>query len=141
MKDQESDVIRKAGGASDALVSRRDQTAIGDEVHRGVDHHKEVSCSTARLTDAVQALLGSFDRLSVDERYAFSVEILRRTLDRDVPPLNDDALDRIAAESFQEYDQREPADAYLLERRGLADRSRLRGQDQTLLNHEYSTPG
>lgn len=113
MKDQESDVNREAGGASDALVFLRDQTVIGDEVHRGGDHHKEDSRSTARLTEPVQALFGSFDRLSVDERHAFSVEILRRTLDRDYPPLDDEALDRIADESFQEYDQREPADAYL----------------------------
>lgn len=113
MKDQESDVNREAGGASDALVSRRDQTVIGDEVHRGGDHHKEDSRSSASLTEPFQAVLVSFDRLSADERYAFSVEILGRTLDRDYPRLDDESLDRIADESFQAYDQREQADAYL----------------------------
>lgn len=63
------------------------------------------------MTASVRLLLESFERLSDSERYEAAVEILRRTPLEDDGPLDDETIDRIAEESFLEYDAREAADA------------------------------
>jgi hypothetical protein len=62
------------------------------------------------MVTAVKDLLTAFDRLSADEQRE-AAEILRRTRDTDYPPIDDEALARIADETFLEYDAREAADA------------------------------
>jgi hypothetical protein len=63
------------------------------------------------LSEPVQDLLRAFDRLTDDDQRDFFSEILRRTKDLEWPPLDDEAISRIADESFLEYDIREAADA------------------------------
>jgi len=60
---------------------------------------------------AIQNLLNDFDRLTADEQREAVYAILRRTSDLDLPPLDDETIDRIADESFLEYDARESAGA------------------------------
>jgi len=55
-------------------------------------------------------VLESFDRLSSTEKREVVDEILRGTRDLDWPPIGDEAIDRIADETFLEYDLREAAD-------------------------------
>ncbi len=62
------------------------------------------------LSEPVQELLGAFERLTKDDQLDFFSEIMRRTTDLEWPPLDDEAIDRIADESFLEYDLREAAD-------------------------------
>jgi hypothetical protein len=62
-------------------------------------------------TDAVQSLLSAFDHLTAEEQREAASEILRRTSDLELPPLDDDTINRIAEESFLELDSREAADA------------------------------
>jgi hypothetical protein len=62
-------------------------------------------------TDAVQNLLSAFDSLTAEEQREAVSEILRRTSELELPPLDDDTIDRIAEESFLELDSREAADA------------------------------
>ena len=63
------------------------------------------------LSEPVRDLLRAFDRLTDDDQRDFFSEILRRTKDLEWPPLDDEAISRIADESFLEYDIREAADA------------------------------
>ncbi len=63
------------------------------------------------LSEPVRDLLRAFDRLTEDDRRDFFSEILRRTKDLEWPPLDEEAISRIADESFLEYDIREAADA------------------------------
>jgi hypothetical protein len=62
------------------------------------------------MSITVQDLLSAFDRLSADEQREAVSEILRRTRDLELPPLDDETINQIAAESFREYDAREAAD-------------------------------
>jgi len=62
-------------------------------------------------SDGVQGLFGAFDRLTADEQREAAFEILRRTRELELPSLDDETIDRIADESFLEYDIREAADA------------------------------
>lgn len=59
----------------------------------------------------VQYLLDTFDSLPPPERHEAAIAILRRVADLDYGPLDDESIDRIAEESFLEYDAREAADA------------------------------
>jgi hypothetical protein len=63
------------------------------------------------LSSPVRELLGAFDRLTEDDRRDFFSEIMRRTKDLEWPPLDDETIDRIADETFLEYDNREAVDA------------------------------
>jgi hypothetical protein len=65
---------------------------------------------SADMIDQVQSLIMAFDRLSEGQQREFAVEVLRRTRDLKWPPLDDETIDRIADESFIEYDLREAAD-------------------------------
>jgi hypothetical protein len=65
---------------------------------------------SAEMIDQVQSLIMAFDRLSEGQQREFAVEVLRRTRDLKWPPLDDETIDRIADESFIEYDIREAAD-------------------------------
>jgi predicted RNase H-like HicB family nuclease len=60
---------------------------------------------------AIQSILNAFDLLSADEQREAAYEILRRTRELELPPLDDETIDRLADESFREYDAREAADA------------------------------
>lgn len=62
------------------------------------------------MSTMVRGLLDAFDRLSTNEQREAVIEILRRTRDLELPPLDDESIDRIADESFLEYDVRETAD-------------------------------
>ncbi len=64
------------------------------------------------LSEPVRDLLRAFDRLNEDDRRDFVSEIMRRTKDLEWPPLDEEAISRIADESFLEYDLREAADAH-----------------------------
>jgi hypothetical protein len=63
------------------------------------------------MIDQVQNLIRAFDRLTEGQQREFATEVLRRTRDLEWPPLDDETIDRIADESFMEYDVREAADA------------------------------
>ncbi len=63
------------------------------------------------LSDSVRDLLRAFDGLTEEDRRDFFSEILRHTEDLEWPPLDEEAISRIADESFLEYDTREAADA------------------------------
>jgi hypothetical protein len=63
------------------------------------------------LSGPVRGLLDAFDRLDEGDRRDFFSEILRRSRDLEWPPLDEEAISRIADESFLEYDIREAADA------------------------------
>jgi hypothetical protein len=67
---------------------------------------------SSSMSEQVQMLIRAFDRLSEGEQREFAVEVLRRTRDLQWPPLDDETIDRIADESFVEYDIREAADAH-----------------------------
>jgi hypothetical protein len=62
-------------------------------------------------SEPVRDLLGAFDRLTEPDQREFVSEILRRTSSLEWPPLDDETIDRIADESFLEYDKREADDA------------------------------
>jgi hypothetical protein len=63
------------------------------------------------LSGPVRDLLGAFERLTEDDQRDFFSEIMRRTKDLEWPPLDEETINRIADESFLEYDNREAADA------------------------------
>jgi hypothetical protein len=63
------------------------------------------------LSGPVRDLLRAFDQLTDDDRRDFFSEIMRRTKDLEWPPLDEETINRIADESFLEYDNREAADA------------------------------
>ena len=58
------------------------------------------------VTD-VRNLIDTFDRLSEAEQREAAAQILRRTLNFDVPPLSDEELVLSAEEIFLELDRRE----------------------------------
>jgi hypothetical protein len=62
------------------------------------------------MSTSAQLVLESFDRLSSSEKREVVDHILRRTRELDWPPIDDETIDRIADESFLEYDLREAAD-------------------------------
>ena len=61
--------------------------------------------------DQVQNLITEFDRLTEGQQREFAAAVLQRTRDLEWPPLDDETIDRIADESFLQYDIREAADA------------------------------
>jgi hypothetical protein len=63
------------------------------------------------LSAPVRDLLRAFDQLTDDDQRDFFSEIMRRTRDLEWPPLDEETINRIADESFLEYDNREAADA------------------------------
>jgi hypothetical protein len=62
------------------------------------------------MTQNVRHVLDEFDRLTRDERQEAALEILRRTLHDEQPPLGDDDLTRHADHLFVDLDAREAAD-------------------------------
>ena len=62
------------------------------------------------MSEQVKHLISAFDRLTESDRREFAAAVLRRTCDLSLPPLDDETIDRIADESFVEYDVREAAD-------------------------------
>jgi TorA maturation chaperone TorD len=61
------------------------------------------------MTQAVQELLDSFDRLPESERLEALSELLKRTQAFEYPPLDDETLAQIADETWQMYDADEAA--------------------------------
>lgn len=59
------------------------------------------------MTKAVEALLDSFDRLSMREKTEAVAEILRRSVEIDVPALSDEELISSAESAFLALDARE----------------------------------
>ena len=62
------------------------------------------------MNTMAQLVLESFDRLSSQEKREVLDGIIRRSRSLDWPPLDDEAIDRIADETFLEYDRREAND-------------------------------
>lgn len=61
------------------------------------------------MTTSVQELLSNFDRLPESERLDAALEILKRVIQLDFPPLSDEALVLNAEAIFLELDQQEAA--------------------------------
>lgn len=61
------------------------------------------------MTTSVQELLGMFDRLTESEQLDIAVEIFKRVLHLDFPPLSDEDLILNAEEIFLELDRQEAA--------------------------------
>ncbi|MEN3331781.1 MAG: hypothetical protein V7641_1146 [Blastocatellia bacterium] len=59
------------------------------------------------MSATVEELLDSFDHLSEAEKRELASEIIRRTIELDLPPLTDDELVLNAEALFLELDQRE----------------------------------
>lgn len=59
------------------------------------------------MTALVQELLNTFDRLTDSERLELVLEILKRTIDLDFPPLSDEDLVLNAEALFLELDEEE----------------------------------
>jgi hypothetical protein len=68
------------------------------------------SSDLSSVSDQLQSLIEAFDRLSEGEQREFAAEVLRRTCSLQWPALDDETVDRLADESFVEYDTREAAD-------------------------------
>jgi len=66
----------------------------------------------ASMSEPVRDLPGAFHRLTECDQRDFLSELLRRTRDLECPPLDEETIDRIADESFLEYDVREAADVH-----------------------------
>ena len=62
------------------------------------------------MTTNVRQLLKSFDQLPESDQREAASEILRRSLQIDLPSLNDAALVDFAEELFLSFDQQEAAD-------------------------------
>jgi hypothetical protein len=62
------------------------------------------------VTESVQELLNSFDRLPESEQREVAYEILKRANHLDHGPLDDETIDGIADESFQLLDADEAAE-------------------------------
>ncbi len=62
------------------------------------------------MSSAVQAIIDAYDRLTSEERREAVCEILRREKLADYAPLDDETIDRIAEDSFLEYDASESVD-------------------------------
>src|SRR4051812_40495113 len=67
------------------------------------------------MSTSVKGLLDTFNHLTLEEQWEAVCEILRRVRDMESPPLAYETVDRIADESFLEYDPRE-ATAMRIER-------------------------
>ena len=63
------------------------------------------------MSTSAQEILHSFDQLPEDEKQEVASEILRRTINFDLPPLSDEELVLSAEELFSELDRREAEDA------------------------------
>jgi len=63
------------------------------------------------MSEAVQELLKSFDRLPDSERQEALSAILKRAQELEYPPLDDETLSRIADETWQMYDADEADNA------------------------------
>jgi hypothetical protein len=61
------------------------------------------------MTANVRQLLNSFDQLTEADKREAAVEILRRSLQIEVPPLDDESLVERAEELFLDLDQHEAA--------------------------------
>jgi hypothetical protein len=61
------------------------------------------------MSTTVEEILDSFDHLSEAEKRELATEIIRRTLEFDLPPLADEELVLNAEALFLELDQRESA--------------------------------
>jgi hypothetical protein len=59
------------------------------------------------MTALVQELLNTFDRLTDSERLELVLEIFKRTIDLDFPPLSDEDLVLNAEALFLELDEEE----------------------------------
>lgn len=59
------------------------------------------------MTASVQEFLNTFDRLPDSERVEIALEILRRVIHLDFPPLSDEDLVLNAEELFLELDKQE----------------------------------
>jgi hypothetical protein len=64
------------------------------------------------MSEAVQELLNSFDRLPESERWEAFYQILQRSQKFEYPPLDDETLAQIADETFLMYDAEEAADGH-----------------------------
>jgi hypothetical protein len=64
----------------------------------------------ASTSDQIQNLITAFDRLTAGQQREFAAAVLQRIRDLEWPPLDNETIDRIADESFIEYDMREGAD-------------------------------
>jgi hypothetical protein len=62
------------------------------------------------MSEAVQELLNSFDRLPEPERWEAFYLILKRSQEFEYPPLDDETLAQVADETFLMYDAEEAAD-------------------------------
>jgi hypothetical protein len=62
------------------------------------------------MSEQVKHLISAFDRLTESDQRVFAGAVLRRTRDISWPPRDDETIDRIADESFSEYDARQAAD-------------------------------
>ncbi len=62
------------------------------------------------MSEQVRHLISEFDQLTESDQREFAAAVLRRTRDLSWSPLDDETIDRIADESFVEYDVREAAD-------------------------------
>ncbi len=58
----------------------------------------------------MRTILNSFELLSPSEKWEIALEILKRTLSFDFPPLTDEELAQSAEELFLELDMRELSD-------------------------------
>lgn len=62
------------------------------------------------LDNTSQQVLDSFEQLSEAEKQQVAAEILRRTMDRDIPPLSDEELNLCAEAVFLSLDEDEAED-------------------------------
>jgi len=72
------------------------------------------------MTTAVQNLLRSFELLPATEKQQFVWEVIRRSVNFDLPPLSDEELILGAEELFLELDRREAEDGKSCKGRSLA---------------------
>jgi hypothetical protein len=59
------------------------------------------------MSTAVDEILESFDHLSSEDKQRLAWEIIRRTMDYDLPPFTDEDLVLNAEAVFLEFDRRE----------------------------------
>jgi hypothetical protein len=59
------------------------------------------------MNATTQKILDSFNILSDEDKKELASEIIKRTLDLEIPPLSDHELTRIADDLFSDLDRRE----------------------------------
>jgi len=64
------------------------------------------------MSHDLQLVLDSFDRLAEEEKREALAALLFRARSLEWPPVDDETIDRIAEESFLEYDRDEANDAH-----------------------------